>query len=327
MSIEIVLQQMIIIFILIMTGATLNRKSMLSPATSKQISGIITNLCNPALLICSAFTDEPKVSTQELLTGALIVVLAYAALIICSRLIPYILHAPREDHYAYHLITIFGNVGFIGIPLANAVLGPSSLIYVSLNNLVYNILMYTLGISTIKNAAARAGKDTSNNFQTTKQTEGFLSRLLLSFKKFINAGTVSALLTIILYVSDLRLPVLFSDTLDYIGRSTTFLSMLVLGVSVAQMPIRAIFSNVKLYFYAGLRLILLPILCTFLFRMITDNVLIISTTTLMLAVPAGNMPLILSQKYDLDSPTISRGIILSTLLSLLTIPIVTFFVR
>lgn len=327
MSIEIVLQQMIIIFILIMTGATLFRKSMLSTDSSKQISGLIANLCNPALLICSAFTDEPKVSNAELLLGAFIMVLAYAFLIMCSYLIPYILRIPREKHYAYHLLTIYGNVGFIGIPLASAVLGPSSLIYVSLNNLIYSILIYTHGISTIKNAAARADQDTTSSNRIKKQTEGLISRLLLSFKNFINVGTISALLTIILYVSDIQLPVLFSDTLDYIGRSTTFLSMLVLGVSVAQMPIKDIFSNKKLYLYAGLRLLVLPIVCTLLFRLITDNLLIISTAALLLSVPAGNMPLILSQKYGLDSPTIAKGIILSTLLSLLTIPVVTLFVR
>lgn len=308
---------MMIIFILIMAGATLFRKSMLSADSSKQISGLITNLCNPALLICSAFTDEPKASTSQLLTGALIVVLSYAILILCSYLIPYVLRVPREEHFAYHLITIYGNVGFIGIPLASAVLGASSLIYVSLNNLAYNILIYTQGIATIKKAAQ----------QQEKQTEGSFSRLLTGFKKFINVGTISALLTIVLYISDIKLPVLFSDTLDYIGRSTTFLSMLVLGVSVAQMPIKEIFSDGKLYFHVALRMILLPIACSFLFGLITDNALIISTTTLMLAVPAGNMPLIFSQKYGLESQTISRGIILSTLLSLLTIPIVSLFVR
>ncbi len=327
MSIEIVLQQMIIIFILIMTGVTLFRKSMLSGDTSKQISGLITNLCNPALLVCSAFTDEPKVSNSELLIGAFIVILAYAALIICSYLIPYLLRVPKEKHYAYHLLTIYGNVGFIGIPLASAVLGPSSLIYVSLNNLVYNILIYTHGISTIKNAAARTGMESTISDSTEKQTESVFSRLLIITKKFINIGTISALLTIILYVSDIPLPVLFSDTLNYIGRSTTFLSMLVLGVSVAQMPVKDIFSNTKLYLYAGLRLIVLPIACILLFRLVTDNALIISATALMLSVPAGNMPLILSQKYGLDSPTIARGIILSTLLSLLTIPVVSLFVR
>ena len=126
MSILVVLQQMVIIFILIGVGMLLYRRNMLSEATSKQISGIIINVTNPALLICSAFEDGPKVS----LGGLSIALAAYAAvfviLIALSFLIPYILGVPKKLHYAYQMLTIFGNVGFIGIPLASAVLGSES---------------------------------------------------------------------------------------------------------------------------------------------------------------------------------------------------------
>ncbi len=331
MSIEIVLQQMAIIFILIMTGALLYRKSMISDETSKQISALIMNLCNPALLICSVFDAGPKASNSDLLTGTFIVLLAYAVLILCGHLIPHILRVPGEEHFAYKLITIYGNVGFIGIPLAMALLGSGSLIYVSLNNLVYNILIYTHGLSTIKTAAIESASrnlsgDASPLEPEKKIAEGYARALLKVTKKFVNAGTVSAVITIVLYISDISIPVLLSDTLTHVGRSTTFLSMLILGVSVAQMPLSDIFSHKKLYVFAALRMVIIPILCVFLFRLFTDNVLIISTTALMLAVPAGNIPLILCKQNNIDSAVISRGIILSTLLSFLTIPIVTLFV-
>lgn len=316
MSIQIVLQQMIIIFILIFTGAVLYRRSLLSDLSSKQISGIIVNLCNPALLISSAFDSGPKISGAELMNALLLILLSYAILIAAGYFIPAVLHVPKQERYAYRLLTLYGNVGFIGIPLASAVLGPSSLIFVSLNNLVYNILIYTHGIATIKNAAGIK----------EKKTGSFSSHLLNTTKKFINAGTVSAVLTIVLYMSNIPLPQLFSNTLNYVGRSTTFLSMLVLGVSAAQVPLRDVISNVRLYFFALLRMILIPALCIFLFRLFTQNELIISTTALMLAVPAGNMPLILSRQHDLDSKTISQGILLSTILSLITIPIVALLI-
>lgn len=338
MSITIVFQQMIIIFLLIMAGAVLSRKARLSDSTSRQISGIVTTLCNPALLISSALTAETKISTEELLTGTGIVLLAYGVLILFSLFIPFLLHTPKEEHFAWRLLSIYGNVGFIGIPLASAVLGSESLIYVSLSNLVYNILIYTHGIATIKKAAG-IREDNSSTLADSKcaaqhivvisdkKTGGLPSRLRILTGNFLNIGTVSALLTILLYISDIRVPVLVSDTLDYVGRSTTFLSMLVLGVSVAHISIRDIFSSLRLYLFTCLRMIVVPAVCVFLFRLFTENTLIISTTILMLAVPAGNMPLILSQQYGLESKVISRGIILSTLLSLITIPIVSLFIR
>ena len=235
MSILVVLQQMVIIFILIGVGMLLYRRNMLSEATSKQISGIIINVTNPALLICSAFEDGPKVS----LGGLSIALAAYAAvfviLIALSFLIPYILGVPKKLHYAYQMLTIFGNVGFIGIPLASAVLGSESLIFVSIFNLLFNLLIYTLGMSMLEKAASLQAAEGEIS-PAGRHTSGRLQKL-------VNAGTISAAVTILCYLGDFQVPVILSSTLTYMGRATTLLSMLVLGVSVAQMAPKDIFSK------------------------------------------------------------------------------------
>lgn len=303
MSAGVVIQQMVIIFILIAIGVFLYKKQMLSEMTSQQISGLIVNVTNPALLVSSALQDGPKVSLQELgiTLGADLII--YGVLIAAGFLIPRILRVPDGYHYAYQMLTIFGNVGFIGIPLASAVLGTESLIFVSIYNLLYNICIYTFGISLLEKAAAR-------------QASG--SR----WKKLINVGTVSAAATIIIYLSGFRAPAVLSSTLNHIGQSTTLLSMLVLGVSVAQMAVKDIFSHPKLYGFILLRQILLPAGCILLLRPFLSSSLILNTTALMLAVPAGNLPLMLSKQLQIDTDTISQGIILTTILSLVTIPIV-----
>lgn len=305
MSISVVIQQMIIIFILIGTGVILFKRQMLSELTSKQISGLIVNVTNPALLICSAFDDGPKMTPAELATAFGVSLILYAILIIMGYLIPYLLRVPKQYHYAYRMLTVFGNVGFIGIPLAAAVLGSECLIFVSIYNLIYNLLIYTFGISTLEKAA---GKQTSGNI-----------------KKLINAGTISAIVTIIFYFGSFRVPVIVSSTLTYMGQATTLLSMLVLGVSVAQMAVKDIFSHPKLYGFALLRQILVPIGCILLLRPFVHNTLILNTMALMLAVPAGNMPLMLSKQLNVETDTISQGIILTTILSLVTIPVVSMF--
>lgn len=318
MSITVVLQQMIMIFILIGTGMVLYKKQMLSEMTSKQISGIIVNVTNPALLICSAFGNNAKIPMPELASTKMslrdlasvfaIFVIVYAILIAVSFLIPRILRVPNHHHYSYQMLTVFGNVGFIGIPLASAVLGTYSLIFVSIYNLIFNILIYTFGISLLQRAAARQGCDVS----------------ITSFrwKKLINAGTISAAATIIIYLADFPVPVIVSSTLTYMGQATTLLSMLVLGVAVAQMALKDIFSDPRLYGFVLLRQILVPIGCVLLFRPFISNTLVLNTLALMLAVPAGNMPLMLSKQLHVEADTISQGIILTTILSLVTIPVV-----
>ena len=305
MSITVVLQQMIMIFILIGVGMILYKKEMLSEVTSKQISGIIVNVTNPALLICSAFREGPKASLKELGTALIIYMIVYAILIAVSFLIPYILRVPNQYYYCYQMLTVFGNVGFIGIPLASAVLGTESLIFVSIYNLIFNILIYTFGISVLQRVAKQQESDASSRW-----------------KKLINAGTISAVATIIFYLGDFPVPVIISSTLTYMGQATTLLSMLVLGVSVAQMALKDIFSHKRLYGFVILRQILVPVCCIMLFRPFISNTLILNTLALMLAVPAANTPLMLCKQLNIEGDTISQGIILSTILSLMTIPII-----
>lgn len=329
MSITVVVEQMMIIMILILTGLFLYRKGMLSENTSSQISGLIVNVTNPALLICSAFDDNAKVSLRELGIGLCVFLFAYTVLILSAYLVPWILKIPNNARYSYRMLTIFANVGFIGIPLASAVLGTKSLIYVSLSNLIYNILLYTYGLSLLRKAAAKqhpAGQRSVEQNSTAAASNTLFEDSNHTFCKLINAGTVSAVLTICLYLSDLKVPTILSSSLTYAGRTTTFLSMLVLGVSVAKMTPKDIFSKPKLYVFILIRQILLPIGFILLLRHFIKEPLILNTCALMLAVPAGNMPLMLSKQLQVEESTISRGIILTTVLSLITIPIVTFFI-
>ena len=311
MSVAIVFQQMVIIFILTGIGMILFRRGMLSEVGSKQISGLIINVTNPALLICSALEDGPKASLAELGIALVSYAVIFAVLIAVGFLIPHLLRIPKNSHYVYQMLSIFGNVGFIGIPLASAVLGSESLIYVSIFNLLFNLLIYTFGVSVLEKTAAS---------QTDRKTPS-QGRL----QKLVNAGTISAAATIIFYLGNFHVPVIVSSTLTYAGRATTFLSMLVLGVSVAQMAPKEIFSHPKLYAFALLRQILVPVGCILLMRGFVDNKLILNTMLLMVAVPAANMPLMLAKQMDMDTDAISQGIILTTVLSLVTVPLACLF--
>ena len=238
-------------------------------------------------------------------------------LIALSFLIPYILGVPKKLHYAYQMLTIFGNVGFIGIPLASAVLGSESLIFVSIFNMLFNLLIYTLGMSMLEKAASLQAAEGEIS-PAGRHTSGRLQKL-------VNAGTISAAVTILCYLGDFQVPVILSSTLTYMGRATTLLSMLVLGVSVAQMAPKDIFSHPKLYVFTLLRQILVPIGCVLLMRGLIDNKLILNTMLLMVAVPAANMPLMFAKQMDMETESISQGIILTTVLSLVTVPAACLF--
>lgn len=339
MSITVVLQQMIIIFILIGIGMVLYRRKLITEEGSKQISGLIINVTNPALLICSALDDGPKATLGELGMALVAYAAIFAILIAVGFLIPHILRIPKNARYAYQMLTVFGNVGFIGIPLASAVLGSESLIFVSIFNLLFNLLIYTFGISLLQRAAE--GTMQENTQRDTRQVKEGVAILAEQtekgatapaghitssrLQKLVNAGTISAAVTILFYLGNFPVPEIISSALSYTGRATTLLSMLVLGVSVAQMAPKDIFSHPKLYAFTLLRQVLVPISCVLLMRCFLDNKLILNTMLLMVAVPAANMPLMLAKQMDMETESISQGIILTTVLSLLTVPLACLF--
>ncbi len=311
MDIVVIIQQMVMIFILIMIGAVLYKLKIISDDTGKGLSGIIVNVTNPAMLITSALECEEKLSNGQLARAAIIFAVMYVILIIFAFLIPIILRVEKKERYVYNLMSIFGNVGFMGIPIASAVLGQESLIIVSVCNLEFGLLIYTYGMAVIKKAATEADPNFKDNCK-------------YPILKIFNVGTLASVLTIILYVFNIRLPYIAESTLSYAGRSTTFLSMVVLGISVIKMKPSEIFGNFKMYIFVVLRTILIPIIVYFAGRIVTDNELMLNTLVIMTAVPVANLPLMLIKQYGQDEKTVSSGIILSTVLSLVTIPLVCY---
>ncbi|MBR4720079.1 MAG: AEC family transporter [Lachnospiraceae bacterium] len=312
MSIWVVQKQMIIIFVMILIGVYLYKKNHLSNESSRHLSWIIVNITNPITLLCSALSEEQKVSAGAVGMAFLSFAIMYVILIPFAYLIPMLLKVEKDKRYAYRMIAIFGNVGFIGIPFASAVLGSESLIFVSICCLVFNIIIYTYGASSLRAVAAQQHPD-------EELKDDF------SVKNIINSGTVMAVVTIVIYLSDIKLPDMVNSTLTYIANCTTFLSMLVLGTSVAQMIPREVFTKWRLYVFVVIRQIIVPVIIIYVMKMFITNELILRTIAVMSAMPAANMPIMMAKQYGVKEDLISAGIILTTVTSIFTIPVVMYF--
>ncbi len=335
MSISVVLEQMIMITLLIALGFISYKKGILNDKAGVAISALIVNITNPCLMISSMLGSEERVNGRLLGLGLLGAVVTYALLMVIAELIPIIFKVRKDERYCYYLLTLFGNIGFIGIPLTSAVLGNDALVYVCFHNLVFCFIVYTVGISKIDGAVKR--KDLGEPAETSPDLSGkadptpvptvpVRKRILFSLVLMINPGTISALISLVFYVAGWSLPHLVLLTVDYAGRSTTFLSMMVLGIAVARMPVKRVIRNYRLIGFSLVRLILVPLIILFVLKLFIHDDLIIYTAALMLAVPAGNMPLIMATGRGLKAETISDGIVLSTVMSVVTIPIITMFV-
>lgn len=298
----IILQQMCIIFLLILTGYYLSKKGILTEDAGKDLSAIVVNLCNPALTISSVTGSDSSITIEKALLAAVVAAAMYGMLVLLANVIPLVMreNSSRRGHYG--MLVLFGNTGFIGIPVVSAVLGTEYLIYVVIVGIFYNILAYTYG-----------------EYLVTKGQEGHQMKFTPS--KLVNAGTVSGAIGIFIFVVRPELPVIFTDTIGYVGRATTFLSMLVIGISLAHQPLREIFGDKKMYVFCVLRYFVVASVFGLVLRQFVHDEMLCATMTLMVAMPAGNLPLMMAEEKGIDGSILSKGIVLSTVLSLVTIPL------
>lgn len=305
MSSLIVLKQMVMIFALILTGYFLYKKKLISGAASKDLSAIVVDVCCPALIISSMFQDMSGISRKNVAIVAAAGIVYYAFLILLGFGFAKFLKVPKKDKEAYVLMTVFGNLGFIGLPVASAILGHESILYVVIFNFLYNIVIFTFGIMLVK-----------------KGVEG----VERSWKDIFTPGFVSCFIAFAIYWFDLTVPASVQSVVHYCANACTFLSMLVIGMSVVGMKPAAVFGNRRLLLFTGIRFVLVPVVAALLLQSVLTDYIMRATVVLMLALPAGNMPVMLAEQYGKDAHAISESIILSTLLSVVTITFVFMFV-
>ena len=227
MSVEIVLTQMLIIFVMMAVGFILMRKGIVNSVGVKQISALVSNVCNPALLLTSAFSEENTATNQEVLMVAAIAFIIFFLLLLVGNVMGRILRAPKDQWNYYCLMTMFGNVGFIGIPLGTAILGNQCLIYIAVFNFMFYIYIYTYGI-----------------YLLTKQKG---TKEKMNPRVFLNPGTVAAFLTVLIFFLKIPVPTVAAESLDYMGRATVFLAIFVIGTSLAQVSVKEILKEYRLY--------------------------------------------------------------------------------
>ena len=305
MSAFVVLKQMIMMFLLIMTGYFLYKRRLISSAASKDMSALVVNVCSPALIISSVLSGSVPASRSSTGIVALLAVCSYFILIFLAYILVRLLRITIEQQDAYLLMTIFGNLGYIGIPVSMAVIGPESIIYVAIFNFISNVFLFTFGIKIIKK-----GTKESKNSWTDIFTPGF----------------ISCMIAFVIYWFQIQVPADVITLLHYFGDSCTMLSLLVIGMSLVGLNYMQMITDRKMIFFILIRFLLIPILAAVLIRMFITDYIMKATIVLMLSLPVANLPMMLLKRYGKETDAMSKGIIMTTICSIATISIVFLFV-
>lgn len=349
----VMLQQMIVMFLMMAVGYLCYRGQILTEEVSKKVSAIVVNVANPCMILSSALTDQ-QMQGKELVQTLAIVVMMYAFLLVVAQLLPRILCIQKESRGAYAAMTVFANIGFMGFPVLAAMYGNGALLYGAVFQIPFNILIYTYGVAVLTRkpgACAKTEQDVkaevdvkaepngktgerqdaqgitaavngmSENIENGSEQQGKLQGTVEIVKKIFNIGVIACIAAMLLYFLQTPVPSFLQAFITNLGNLTAPLSMMIIGASLAQMPLKELFLDKKLLLFSLVKLLLLPAVWMIMVNRVAEQEILRGVCLVMMATPAGSMTAMLAQQYGGDCETASRGVALTTVLSVITMPL------
>ena len=330
MSLSVILQQMGVICILVSIGIYMQKRNIADNLTSKKLSAIVVDICNPALILASILGGGLTATHRDLLIAAALGAGLYALLVVLGFVLPRILRVEPENRRFYNLMTVYTNTGFLGIPVARAVLPANSILYVIVVNVFYSLLFYTHGMAILgngprgRNAGEKDSEGGADSGKTASAEELPKRSFASTLRQAVNPGTVMAILSLVVFWFDLKLPPILANTVSYVGNATVFLSMALLGINIARSDFASHMKNARIWVYIALRLVLLPTAVMLVMNAFSFDPAATLAMGLMAAVPVGNLPMIQAEKIGEDTSILTAGIAVTTAVSMVTITVLVF---
>lgn len=307
-EISILLTQMTILFAVVIAGYICGKTRLMTAALSKGLSGLIVNLTCPCLVLSSTMGDV--MPDRRLILPLLIIgVCTYALILPVATHLPRLWGCKDPERGLHSFMLTFGNVGFIGYPVVASVFGPEAVFYAAILNVPNTISVFVWGAPFI------AGKGEGGSL---------LSRLY-------TPAMIGTYLSILVVAFSWHAPEVVARPLTMVGNVTVPASLLIIGYSISQIPAKHMAGGPRVWITSLGRLLLIPLMVCYAMRLLVwlipalavifDSHLI-QINTLIIAMPVASFGTIFCLKFGVDETVMAQGTFLTTVLSLLTIPLV-----
>lgn len=295
-----IVSQLFKMLVILLVGVLCCRIGLVSTEGSRCISNLLLNIVNPCLIITVYQTEYDKTLVAGLLVSFAAAVASHAVGILISTLL--IRRNSSADYSLERYAAVYSNCGFIGIPLIGSVLGNEGVFYLTAYMTVFNLLTWTHGLSLMK-----------GNFRLRNLRDGLLSPMVLS-----------TTLAMILFFARFRIPAPLLDSMNYIADMNTPLAMMVAGFSVAHSNLKKIFTSPGIYKVAALKLLVIPLAVLALLSLLPLDPTVAYTTLIATACPTATTIAMMSILYNKNHAYASEIFSFTTVLSILTIPVIMF---
>ena len=319
-----------IMFIMMIPGIILKRYRFIQDGFGKGLSNLVLYIAQPALIFLAYLKEFDSNVLKNIL-----IVLAFsivAHLVFAMVALKAYKHEPDGRRRMLRFATVFSNAAFMGIPLVEKVLGSDALIYASVYNITFNLFLWSFGVYICTEDRDEDGDGVTDGDVLTDYHEIKKQNPLFKSLKtaVLHPVTIAALIGLVFFFLPIHtyVPELVVESLTHLKGLVIPLSMMVIGLRLSDIDFHGILKEKSMYLFLILRHAALPVLVYVIMKIMTMTGVVISTEVMlvilmMASAPAASSATMFAERYDCDAPYVSKLVTVSTLLSILTMPLIT----
>ena len=295
------LEVMVMLFTMVILGYTACKLGYMGDKFDKKLSSIVVDITCPLLVLSSVMGDEmPDRSLILPLVG--VGFLTYIILLVFGFWVPRFISKNHDDQGMIGFSLMFANVGFIGYPIVASIFGPKAVFYAALLNVPNTFFIFTAGVMLVK------GEYSIRQFNP---------------KVLLSPALIGAFIAALLVAFGVHTPEMIARPITMVGNITVPAALMIIGSSMARLPLREIIGSGKVYATSFLRLVIVPLSVYFLFRLCGVNTLINNINTVVIAMPVASFGTMFCMKYGINPLLMTEATFITTLFSIVTIPLIT----
>lgn len=300
-----IINQMLLLFLLMTAGFIADKCKVMNADLNRGLSKLVLNVTLPAMVLAAVLKADHSLETAQVFVLLGVAVGLYVFLIPLGYLFTKLLAVKDGEKGVYRYSFIFGNIGFMGFPVVAAIYAGDSVMavfYASFFQLPFCFLNYTLGVHLM------AGEDAPK-------------RPL--WKAALQPGVIVPIVGLALYLLNVSMPDVIVGTADKLGSITTPASMLIIGATVAEMPLKNVFVAWRLYPATVIKIALLPGLFWALLRLLhlPLDPIMLGVAVIMAAMPTANSSTMLCHTYGGDAELAASSVVVTTIASVVGVPL------
>ncbi len=302
------IENLLIFLIFIFIGFILRSKNKVSPNLQNDLGYILTRITLPFLIFSAIAKPFDQALIKQGIGAFVLMAVCYVIGSIVGFIFMKLFQVDISQRGVWMLGATFSNMGFMGFPVINAMYGSDGLFLTSFASIAFNLTYYTLGIMMVKDKREKEHFDWKG--------------------VFINNIMLSIVLGLFFFAAKIQVEGFFAHTISLIGGLTTPLSMLIIGLKLSEFPLKSIFNDLKLYQMCLVRLLIVPLITVFLFKLMPfpKNSLMVTVIIILNAMPLTANSTIITSQYGGDVAFAAKATTLSSILCLITLPIILYLI-